>query len=171
LSGRDGFGAFFGSETPIFHCAGGKETETKGSHWGDRTLVRTRDRMLDRTRSRVQLVLPTSRGSARTGASSRSRDRHVRSSPRETVKHATLIGHGGASGHDRPNASGREWVLTGLKPDARCNASGQLLQCVRLMLRGRRHCMIGASGQLSSMSDRLVTVGALSRSLRSGIRR
>jgi hypothetical protein len=55
LSGREGFGflsplsgirRFLGSETFIFHCAGGEETEAKGSHWGDRTL----DRTLDRTR-------------------------------------------------------------------------------------------------------------------------
>jgi hypothetical protein len=31
-----------------------------------------------------------------------------------------------ASGHDRPDASGREWTLTGLKPDAGCSASGRL---------------------------------------------
>jgi hypothetical protein len=29
---------FYGSETPIFHYTGREETETKGSHWGERTL-------------------------------------------------------------------------------------------------------------------------------------
>jgi hypothetical protein len=29
------------------------------------------------------------------------------------------------SGHDRPDTSGREWTLTGLKPDDGCNASSQ----------------------------------------------
>jgi hypothetical protein len=47
------------------------------------------------------------------GASGRSRDRRVRSSPREAAKHARSIGHGDVSGHDRPDASGHEWVLTG----------------------------------------------------------
>jgi hypothetical protein len=47
-----------------------------------------------------------------TGASDRSRDWRVRSSHREAAKHARSIEHGGASGHDRPDASGREWVLT-----------------------------------------------------------
>jgi hypothetical protein len=36
----------------------------------------------------------------------------VRSSPKEATKHARSIGRGSASGHDRPDASGREWVLT-----------------------------------------------------------
>jgi hypothetical protein len=52
VSGREGFGIrrFSRSKTPIFHCAGGKETEAKGSHWGDRTLDRTLNRTPDRTR-------------------------------------------------------------------------------------------------------------------------
>jgi hypothetical protein len=41
-----GIQRFCGSETSIFHCVRGKETEVKGSHRGDRTL----DRTLDRTR-------------------------------------------------------------------------------------------------------------------------
>jgi hypothetical protein len=48
-----------------------------------------------------------------TSMSGRSRDRRVRSSPRDATKHARSIGHCGMSGHDRPDASGREWVLTG----------------------------------------------------------
>jgi hypothetical protein len=48
-----------------------------------------------------------------TGASSRSRDQRVRSSLIETAKHAKSIGRGGVSGHDRPDASGHEWVLIG----------------------------------------------------------
>jgi hypothetical protein len=50
----------------------------------------------------------------RTGVFGRSRDRRVRSSPRETAKHARSIGHGGTSGHDRLDVSGRVWVLTGI---------------------------------------------------------
>jgi hypothetical protein len=42
--------AFCGTETPIFHCAGGEQTEAKGSHWGDQTLDRTLNRTLDQTR-------------------------------------------------------------------------------------------------------------------------
>jgi hypothetical protein len=44
LRGREGFSTFCGSETPIFHCVRGEETEAKGSHWSDRTLNRTLDR-------------------------------------------------------------------------------------------------------------------------------
>jgi hypothetical protein len=47
-----------------------------------------------------------------TGASGRSWDRRVRSSPREAAKHVRSIGRGGTSGHDRPDASGHEWMLT-----------------------------------------------------------
>jgi hypothetical protein len=36
----------------------------------------------------------------------------IRSSPREAMKHARSIEHGGASGHDRLDASGCECVLT-----------------------------------------------------------
>jgi hypothetical protein len=45
-----GIRRFSGSEIPIFHCAGGEETEAKGSHWGDRMLDRTLNRTLDWTR-------------------------------------------------------------------------------------------------------------------------
>jgi hypothetical protein len=48
-----------------------------------------------------------------TGASDRSRDQRVRSSPKESTKHVRSIGRGGVLGHDRPDASGHEWVLTG----------------------------------------------------------
>jgi hypothetical protein len=48
----------------------------------------------------------------RTGTFGRSWDRRVQSNPREATKHARSIRRGGTSGHDRPNASGREWVLT-----------------------------------------------------------
>jgi hypothetical protein len=48
--------------------------------------------------------------------SGRSRDRHVRSSAREATKHARSIGRGSVSGHDRPDASGHEWVLIGNDP-------------------------------------------------------
>jgi hypothetical protein len=47
-----------------------------------------------------------------TGVFGRSWERRVRSSPREAAKHARSIGRGGTSGHDRPDASSHEWVLT-----------------------------------------------------------
>jgi hypothetical protein len=116
LSGRDGFGflslppslrggirRLCGSEMPIFHCAEREKTEAKGSHWGDQT----RDRTLDRTRL-ARLV-----SSSRVQRQQRAH-RRVRSSSREVAKHARSIGHGGASGHDRPDASDRVWVLTGI---------------------------------------------------------
>jgi hypothetical protein len=49
----------------------------------------------------------------------------VRSTWHGAASAKKLTGRGGASGHDRPNVSGRAWVLTGLKPDAGCNASSQ----------------------------------------------
>jgi hypothetical protein len=61
-----------------------------------------------------------------TSVSGHSRDRRVRSGARGTANAKGSIRHGGASGHDRPDASGRAWVLTKLKPGAECNASGQL---------------------------------------------
>jgi hypothetical protein len=79
--------------------------EAKESYWGDRTLNRTRSRH-DRTRSVS--------GSSSLARDARALHRRVRSSPREAAKHTRLIGRGGASGHDRPDASGREWVLTGI---------------------------------------------------------
>jgi hypothetical protein len=85
-----------------------------------------------------------------TGASSRSRDRRVRSSPREAIKHARSIGRGGASGHDRPDASGREWVLIGIdqtlalwRPVSSSSASGQASQQCEHLVTGRS----GASDQ------------------------
>jgi hypothetical protein len=80
--------------------------EAKGSHWDDR-------RWIGRG-WRVRSVHPACSGRACTGASGRSWDRRVQSSPREAAKHARSIGCGGASGHDRPDASGHEWVLTGI---------------------------------------------------------
>jgi hypothetical protein len=114
---------FCESETPIFHCAGGEETETNGGLLIDWTL--------DQMRSRHDQTRPVSgsccawRGALgfATGAYGPSRDRRVRSSPRETAKSARSIGRCGASGHDRPDASGRERELTG-RPDAGTVASG-----------------------------------------------
>jgi hypothetical protein len=95
LSGREGIQSFSESETPIFHCAGGEETEAKESHWGDQTL----DRTLNRTRSRHDRTRPVSDNSS-LARDARDLHQHVRSSPREAAKHARSIGHGGASGHD-----------------------------------------------------------------------
>jgi hypothetical protein len=122
---RAGFGAFYGSEMPIFHYVGDEETKEKGSHWGDQTLDRTLDRM--------RLARPVSSSRVqRQGSHWR-----VWSSPRETAKHAKSIGRGGASGHDRPDASGREWVLTGIDrtlalwhPVSTSGASGHMVSNV-----------------------------------------
>jgi hypothetical protein len=69
-----------------------------------------------------------------TGASGRSWDRHVRSSPRETAKHARSIGRGGASGHDRSDASSHVVELTGIdrtlvlwRPVSSSSASGRVV--------------------------------------------
>jgi hypothetical protein len=84
---------------------------------------------------RVRSAPPTCRGSsAHTGASGRSRDRRVRSSSREVAKHTRSIGHGGASGHDQPDASDRVWVLTRIdwtlalwRPVSSNGASGRVI--------------------------------------------
>jgi hypothetical protein len=82
------------SEIEIFSKLSWIETEANGDHWGDRTH-------------------PVS-GSSILARDTRASHRRVRSSPRETAKHARLIGHGDASGHDRSDASGCAWMLTGL---------------------------------------------------------
>jgi hypothetical protein len=68
--------------------------------------------MTGRVRSVVAAVWRGTLG-LHTGASSRSGTGAFDEAPRETAKHVKSIGRGGASGHDRPDASGREWVLTG----------------------------------------------------------
>jgi hypothetical protein len=108
LSSRDGFvqvKCIFSttSEAEIFSKLSWIETEANGGHWGDRTLNQMWSRH-DWTR----LVS----GSSCLAWDARASHRCVWSSPRGTTMHARLIGHGGASGHDRPDASGREWVLT-----------------------------------------------------------
>jgi hypothetical protein len=82
--------------------------------WQDSAKKRRRTEVTgsERTWSQHDRTCPVS------GSSSQTRDakalhRRVRSSPREAAKHTRLIGRGGASGHDRPNALGHEWVLTG----------------------------------------------------------
>jgi hypothetical protein len=113
-------------QVEIFSESSWIETKANGGHWGDRTLNRTRSRH-DRTRP-VSGYCYARRGALgfATGASSPSRNQSVRSLSREDVKHARSIERGGASGHDRSDAFGHTWVLTGLKPDAECNASSQL---------------------------------------------
>jgi hypothetical protein len=68
-------------ETEIFSKSSWIETEANGGHWGDRTLNQTWSQN-QRGAGAVSL----------TGASGRSRDRRVRSSPRETAKSARSIG-------------------------------------------------------------------------------
>jgi hypothetical protein len=86
--------------------------------------------------------------------------------PKGTAEREGLIGHGGTSGQLRSNASGHEKPF--LDPfctriERRVCCVWSVLQYVRSVLHGRRHCAICAS-------SRFVTVGALSRPLRSGIR-
>jgi hypothetical protein len=108
LSGRDGFvevKCIFSttSEAEIFSKSSWIETEANGGHWGDRTLNRTWS-WHDWTR----LVS----GSSCLAWDARASHRRVQSSPRGTAMHTRSIGRGDASGHDRPDASGHEWVLT-----------------------------------------------------------
>jgi hypothetical protein len=77
-----------------------------------------------------------------TSASDRSRDRRVRSSPREAAKHARSIERGVASGHDRSDASGREWVLTEID---------------RMLTLWHPVSTSGASGQASQQREHLAT--------------
>jgi hypothetical protein len=82
------------------------------------------DRTLDRTRSRMDLRVQSVAAAAetrglgfRTSASGQA--------PRGTADHKVNWTRC-ASDHDRPDASGHEWTLTGLKPDTGCSASGRL---------------------------------------------
>jgi hypothetical protein len=103
-------------ETPSPSCrayeAGfGEETEANGGHWGDRTLNQTRSRF-DRTRS-----VSSSSSQVRVTRVLHQRVRSL-ARPARPVRCQRYsecegsIGHGGASGHDRPDMSDREWVLT-----------------------------------------------------------
>jgi hypothetical protein len=99
---------------------------------------------------RVWSAHPVCRDSGRTDASGWSRDRCVQSSSREVAKHARSIGRGGASGHDRPDASGRVWVLTGIdrtpglcRPVSSSGASGRVVSNANQ----RRPDAVTASGQ------------------------
>jgi hypothetical protein len=138
----------------IFHCTGGEETETKESHWGDRTLDWTLNQTLDQTR-----LARSVSGSSSQARDARALHQRVESSPREAAKHARLIRRGGASGHDQPDVSGHEWVLTGNDRTlalwhlvSSCGAFGRWLA-------GTQLCVTCPSDQLSSASSRLVTVG------------
>jgi hypothetical protein len=97
-----------------------KETEANGGHQGDRTLHRTRSQF-DRTRP----VSSSQQSGARvlgfaTGVSGPSRNRSAGQAPR------------GAKLNEEPIGRVRSrWDLTGLRPDARCSASGQTLERVR----------------------------------------
>jgi hypothetical protein len=106
LNGRDGFGGrirrFLWKWNVYFPLRRRRRNEGERKSLGDQTLDQTLDRM--------RLARPVSSSRVqRQGSHWR-----VWSSPRETAKHAKSIGRGGASGHDRPDASGREWVLTGI---------------------------------------------------------
>jgi hypothetical protein len=112
-----GLGPFCGSETPIFHYAGGGEfvkvfVDRNG---GERRSLVVTVRGLSMTRRVRSVIAGVRHGTVGlcTGASGRSWDRRVRSSPKEAAKHARSIGRGGASGHDRSDTSGRKRVLTG----------------------------------------------------------
>jgi hypothetical protein len=92
-------------ETEIFSKLSWIETKANGGHWGDRTLYQTRS-LYDRTR-------PVS-GSGSQVWVARVLHQRVRSSPRETAKHARSIERGGAFDHDRSDAFGHAWMLIGL---------------------------------------------------------
>jgi hypothetical protein len=155
LSGRDGFGALSPShrackarfgvfvEVKRIFCTASeakkrrlKEVTGVTGRWTGHWIGRDR---------RVRSVHPACRGSACTGASSRSWDRRVRSSPSEVAKDARSIGRSGASNHDRPDASSREWMLTG----------------------NDRTLALWHPVKFCSASGRSMTIGALSRLLRS----
>jgi hypothetical protein len=82
------------------------ETEANGDHRGDRTLNRTRPVSGSGSQARVARVLHqcdrSLAGPARPVRCQRDREREG------------SIGRGSVSGHDRPDASGRGWVLTGI---------------------------------------------------------
>jgi hypothetical protein len=111
-------------EAKIFSKSSWIEMEVNGGHWGNR--------MLNRTWSRHDRTRPVS-GSSRLARDTRASRQRVRSlaGPARSVRHLEglqivwSIGYGGVSSHDQPDASSHEWTLTGLKPDAGCNASGQ----------------------------------------------
>jgi hypothetical protein len=96
----------------------------------------------------------------RTGASGRSWDRRVRSSPRETAKHARSIGCGGVFGHDRPDTSSRVVELTGIDrtlalwhPVSSSSASGRVVSNAnqgRPGAEARPISLIGASDHSSA---------------------
>jgi hypothetical protein len=116
-----GFDIFCGSKMPIFFIApkarnGGESLGCLSLKNFDRTLDRTRSRMDLRVRS-VAAAAETCVLGFRTGASDQT--------PRGTADHKVDRTRC-ASGHDRPDASGREWTLTGLKPDIGCSASDRL---------------------------------------------
>jgi hypothetical protein len=100
-------------EAEIFSKSSWIEMEANGGHWGDRTL--------DRMRSRYDWTRSVS-GSSSQAWVVRVLHQRVRSlmGPTRPVRCQRdsecegSIGHGGASGHDRPDASSREWVLTGI---------------------------------------------------------
>jgi hypothetical protein len=93
-------------EAEIFSKSLWIETEANGGHKGDRTRYR---------HNRTRLVSDSSclaHGLGfTTGASGHLRDRCVRSGARGTANVKGSIGRGGASGHDRPDASGHDSSL------------------------------------------------------------
>jgi hypothetical protein len=99
-----GFGAFWGSEMPIFHYAGSQKRN--GGHQGNRTLHRTRSR-IDRTRPVCSSQLSGARVLGfTTGASGPSWNRSVRSGTQRGRAVHRADRTRDASSHVRSDASG-----------------------------------------------------------------
>jgi hypothetical protein len=100
-------------EAEIFSKSSWIETEANGGHRGDRTLNRTRSRY-DQTR-----LVSGSDSQARVARVLHQRVRSLAGPTRPVRRqrdreHEGSIGRGSASGHDRPDVSGRGWMLTGI---------------------------------------------------------
>jgi hypothetical protein len=131
-----------------------KETEANRGHRGDRTLHWTRSRF-----DRACPVSSTQQSGARvlgfaTDASGHSWDRRVRSGTQKYSAWRKADRMHGASNHTRSDTSGRlgslldsNWTLALSRPVVVWSASGRCFV-------GARCCAIGASGRLSSASDR-----------------
>jgi hypothetical protein len=129
---------------------------------GERTSLVVTRRGLSTTR-RIRLVtIVVKRGTLRlcTGVSGRSRDQHVRSSTREATKHVRLIGRCGALGHDRLDASGRKWVLTG---------NDRTLALWHLCVKRARPIMVSRAWAVRDLCDRSRLVDTFGRLVAVGV--